>query len=75
LTDPINSLSCVRIKLCLTCLMEAEMEKEELEMVLKLLEENGLLESLADCRKQGYEPREILRDLIERSEELEDAGW
>lgn len=51
------------------------MEKEELETVLKLLEENGLLESLADCIKQGYEPREILRDLIERSEELEDAEW
>ena len=51
------------------------MQEEELEMVLKLMEENGLMEVLADCKKQGYDPRDIVRDLIARSEELEDLGW
>ncbi|HEX2956820.1 MAG TPA: hypothetical protein VHO70_08305 [Chitinispirillaceae bacterium] len=51
------------------------MEKEELEMVLKLMEENGLMEVLADCKKQGYDPKDIVRDLIAKSEELEYPGW
>lgn len=51
------------------------MEKEELEAVLALLEENGLMEILADCKKQGIDPKDIVRDLIARSEELEDPGW
>ncbi len=50
------------------------MEEEELEIVLKLLEENGLMEALADCKKQGVDPKDIVRDLIARSEELEE-GW
>jgi hypothetical protein len=50
------------------------MDNEDLEVVLKLLEENGLMETLADCRKQGVDPRDIVRDLIARSEELEE-GW
>jgi len=51
------------------------MDKEDLEVVLKLLEENGLMEVLADCKKQGIDPKDIIRDLIARSEELEDPGW
>lgn len=51
------------------------MEKEELELVLTLMEENGLMEVLADCRKQGVDPKDIVRDLIARSEELEEFGW
>jgi hypothetical protein len=51
------------------------MEQEELEAVLKLLEENGLLEALADCRKQGVDPKDIVRELIARSEELEESAW
>ncbi|SEM38944.1 hypothetical protein SAMN04489760_11314 [Syntrophus gentianae] len=50
------------------------MEEEELEIVLKLLEENGLMEALADCKKQGVDPKDIVRDLIAKSEELEE-GW
>ncbi|OPY14590.1 MAG: hypothetical protein A4E70_01271 [Syntrophus sp. PtaU1.Bin005] len=51
------------------------MDKEDLEVVLKLLEENGLMEALADCRKQGIDPREIVCDLIAKSEELEEMEW
>jgi len=51
------------------------MEKEELEMVLTLMEENGLMEALADCRKQGVDPKDIVRELIARSEELEEPVW
>ncbi|OPY89336.1 MAG: hypothetical protein A4E72_01138 [Syntrophus sp. PtaU1.Bin208] len=50
------------------------MEEEDMEIVLKLLEENGLMEILADCKKQGVDPKDIVRDLIARSEELEE-GW
>jgi len=50
-------------------------DKEELEEVLTLLEENGLMEALADCKKQGVDPKDIVRELIARSEELEDPGW
>jgi len=51
------------------------MEKEELEMVLTLLEENGLMEALAECKKQGVDPKDIVRELIARSEELEEFEW
>ena len=51
------------------------MDKEDLEVVLKLLEENGLMEALADCGKQGVDPREIVCDLIAKSEELEEMEW
>jgi hypothetical protein len=51
------------------------MEEKDLEIVLKLMEENGLMEILADCRKQGVDPRDIVRDLIKKSEELEEMSW
>jgi capsid protein len=51
------------------------MKEEDLEMVLKLMEENGLMEILADCRKQGVDPKDIVRKLIAESEELEGMGW
>lgn len=52
-----------------------KMEEKDLEIVLKLMEENGLMEILADCRKQGVDPRDIVRDLIRKSEELEEMSW
>ncbi|OPY18585.1 hypothetical protein [Syntrophus aciditrophicus] len=51
------------------------MKEEELEIILKLLEENGLMENLADCRKQGIDPKDIVREMIARSEEMEEFGW
>jgi len=51
------------------------MEKEELEVVLTLLEENGLMDALAECRKQGVDPKDIVRELIARSEEMEEPLW
>ena len=51
------------------------MKEEDMEMILKLMEENGLMEALADCKKQGYDPKEIVRDLIANSEDLEAPEW
>jgi len=33
------------------------------------------MEALAECKKQGVDPKDIVRELIARSEELEEFEW